>query len=334
MDYVNLGNQGVKVSRLCLGTMMFGGPTDAAESIRITHRALDEGINFIDTANVYNHGESERITGKAIAGRRDQVVLATKVRGPAGQGPNGQGASRLHIAQEVENSLERLDTDYIDIYLVHSPDYDTPLEESLQALDNLVRQGKIRYYGLSNYYAWQVCQAQWLADRRHLSGVACVQSLYNVFNRDPEVELWPCCRQLGIGTMVYSPLARGVLTGKYLPGSSPPEGSRAARGDARIKVTELREESFELAQKLAGLADQCGVGLADFALNWVLANPIITSAIIGPRTMEQYESSWAALGWEMSAEIQAQVDGLVPPGEHTGWGFNDPKYPVLGRPQA
>lgn len=332
MDYVNLGKQGVKVSRLCLGTMMFGGPTDEKESIRIIHRAMDEGINFIDTANVYNAGESERILGKAIDGRRDRVVLVTKVINPMGEGPNDVGGSRYHILNEVENSLRRLDTDHIDLYILHRPDYTTPLEESLEALDGLVRQGKVRYIGMSNYYAWQVCCALWIADRRNLASVACVQPLYNIVNRDAEVELFPLCREHGVGVMVYSPLARGVLAGKYLPGKPPPEGSRGARKDRRMLQTELREESFEVAQKLLPLAEAHGRPLTQFALNWALGNPIVTSAIVGPRTMEQFEDNLGCLGWEISQDALAEIDRLVPPGEHTGWGFNDPAYPVMGRP--
>ncbi|HCR18173.1 MAG TPA: NADP-dependent oxidoreductase, partial [Candidatus Latescibacteria bacterium] len=224
MDYVNLGKHGVKVSRLCLGTMMFGGATDETESIRIIHRAMDEGINFIDTANVYNAGESERVLGKALKGRRDQAVVVTKVINPMGEGPNNQGASRFHILTEVENSLRRLDTDHIDLYILHKPDYSTPLEESLRTLDDLVRQGKVRYIGMSNYYAWQICQALWLSDVKSLASVACIQPVYNLVHRDAEVELLPFCHEHGIGVMIYSPLARGVLAGKYLAGQPLPGG--------------------------------------------------------------------------------------------------------------
>ena len=331
MEHVNLGRYGVKVSRLCLGTMMFGGPTDEAESIRIIHRAIDSGINFLDTANVYNGGESERILGKAIRDRRDDLVIVTKVGNAMGEGPNDSGLSRAHIFREVENSLRRLNSDRIDLYFLHRPDYTTPLQETLQALDDLVRQGKLRYIGMSNYYAWQTCQAQWIADQHNLSPVACVQPLYNIVNRDAELELFPVCKDQGIGVMVYSPLARGVLTGKYLPGKGAPKGSRGARGDARIQVTELREESYEVAKRLKPLADSHGKPLSQFAMNWVLGNGNVTSAIVGPRTMEQFEDSLGSLGWEIDQEALDEIDKLVPPGEHTGWGFNDPQYPVMGR---
>ncbi len=332
MEYVNLGKSGVKVSPLCLGTMMFGGPTEESESIRIIHRAIDAGINFIDTANVYNGGESERIVGKAIQDRRDQVVLATKVCGGMGEGVNDQGLSRYHILTEVENSLRRLNTDHIDLYIMHRPDYDTPLEESLRAVDDLIRQGKVRYMGCSNFYGYQLSDAVWTADRLGLDSMAAIQPLYNIVNRDPEVEVFPCCREHGVGVMIYSPLARGVLAGKYLPDQPPPEGSRAARQDRRMLQTELRDQSFEVAQQLKPLADAHGKTLTQFSLNWAIANPIVTTAIVGPRTMEHLEDNLGCLGWEIGQDALDEIDVLVPRGEHTGWGFTDPQYPVMGRP--
>jgi aryl-alcohol dehydrogenase-like predicted oxidoreductase len=331
MQYSRLGAAGVKVSRLCLGTMMFGGPTGEDDSIRIIHRAIDDGVNFIDTANVYCKGESERIVGKAIGDRRDKVVLATKVRVAVGDGPNDAGTSRYHIMREVENSLCRLGLDHIDLYYLHQYDYDTPLDESLRALDDLVRQGKVRYIGCSNYYAHQVVEGLWLSQRDRLERFACVQPLYNIVNRDPEVELLPACRAFGVGVVPYSPLARGVLTGKYKLGQGYPEGSRAARGDKRIHQTELRDESFEIAQQLAAVAERKNATLSQFALAWVLANPIVTSAIIGPRTMQQYEDNLRAFDCAINSDDEAVVDRLVPPGEHTGKGYNDPNYPVRGR---
>ena len=333
MDYTNLGRNGVKVSRLCLGTMMFGNPTTEADSIAIINKAYDDGVNFIDTANVYNDGESERITGKAIKDKRDKVVLVTKVCGPRGDGINDGGVSRYHIMNEVENSLKRLGTDYIDIYILHRAVYDCPIEETLRALDDLVAQGKIRYPGCSNFYGHQLTEALWVADKRGYVPVSVVQPLYNIVNRDPEVDLFPACEKFGVGTMIYSPLARGVLAGKYLVGQAPPEGSRAARNDRRILITELRDESFEVAQAIKPLADAHGKTMTQFSLNWALGNPIVSSAIIGPRTMEQYLDNVGCLGWEMSEEALTKIDELVPPGEHTGWGFNDPMYPVQGRPR-
>ena len=334
MEYRNLGNAGVKVSRLCLGTMMFGGATNEQDSIEIIHRAMDDGINFIDSANVYNDGEAESILGKAVSGRRDRVVIATKVFGARGDGPNDQGNSRIHIFNEVENSLRRLDTDYIDIYILHRRDYETPLEESIDALNDLVRQGKVRYAGCSNFYGYELAKALWISDRNRFAPMAVAQPLYNIVNRDAELELFPCCREHGVGVMIYSPLARGVLAGKYLPGQAPPEGSRADRKDPRMMVTEVREESYEVAQRLVPLAGAHDVTLTQFSLNWVLANPIVTSAIVGPRTMEQYEDNLGCLGWDISQKALDEIDALVPPGEHTGWGFNDPQYPVRGRPKT
>jgi aryl-alcohol dehydrogenase-like predicted oxidoreductase len=332
MRYHTLGSAGVQVSELCLGAMMFGGATPEDESIHIIHRAIDDGINFIDTANIYAKGESERIVGKAIRDRRDRVVLATKVRVAVGDRPNDSGSSRYHILREADNSLRRLGLDHIDLYYLHQYDYSTRLEESLRAVDDLVRHGKVRYIGCSNFYAYQVCEGLWAADRRYLEPFACVQPLYNIVNRDPEVELLPMCRAHGVGVVAYSPLARGVLTGKYRPGEKPPEGSRAARGDTRIHQTELREESFGVALELAGLAQRKGVPLSQLAVAWVLANPIVTSAIIGPRTLEQYEDYLHSLECKITPEDEAFIDGLVPPGEHTGWGLTDPSYPVRGRP--
>jgi aryl-alcohol dehydrogenase-like predicted oxidoreductase len=332
MQYRQLGSAGVQVSQLCLGTMTFGGATPEEEAIRMVHRALDDGINFIDTANAYTKGESERIVGKALGSRRDDVVLATKVRVGIGPGPNDMGASRYHILREAERSLRRLATDHIDLYYLHYYDWTTPLDESLRALDDLVRQGKVRYVACSNFYAFQVCEGLWLADRRNGERFVCVQPLYNLVNRDAEVELFPMCQVHGLGVVVYSPLARGVLTGKYKVGGPFPDGSRAARNDPRIQQTELRAESFQVSQALANHAQSKGVSLGHFALAWVLANPIVTSAIIGPRTLEQYADNLRALSCPIAAEDEAAVDALVPPGEHTGKGYNDPMYPVRGRP--
>ncbi len=331
MEYSVLGNSGVQVSRICLGAMMFGSPTNESDSIKIIERAIDAGINFIDTANVYNAGESERIVGKAVQTFRDDVLIATKVSGAMGEGLNRSGTSRHHIMMEVENSLRRLDTDRIDLYYLHRWNALTPIEESLRALDDCVRQGKVRYIGCSNFDAWRLCEAWWTSDRMNLEKFVCLQPLYNIVNRDIEVELLPFCKAYNVGIVSYSPLARGVLTGKYLPGQPPPPGSRAARQDRRILQTELREESYDVAQKLQPLAAAHGKTLAQFALAWTLANPRITSVIIGPKNLEQLEDNLGCLDCAISSEDEAAVDQLVPPGEHTGKGYNDPMYPVLGR---
>ena len=258
MDYNALGRAGVKVSSLCLGTMMYGGPTSEKDSIRIIHRAMDAGINFLDTANVYNGGESERVIGKAVSENRDKWVIATKVHGSMGDDVNESGSHRFHIMSAVEASLERLSTDHIDVYYLHRWDATTRIEESLRALDDCVRLGKIRYIACSNFEAWRVCEAFWTSKIQGLEEFICVQPLYNIVNRDIEVELLPFCDKYGVGVVPYSPLARGVLSGKYLPGKEPPKGSRAARKDRRILQTELRDESFEVAQQLIPLAENMG----------------------------------------------------------------------------
>lgn len=331
MQYRNLGRTGVKVSRLCLGTMMFGGPAPEADSIRIIHRAIDDGINFIDTANIYNAGESEVVVGKAIADRRHQVVLATKGRQAMGTGPNTSGATRLHLMRELDNSLRRLGTDFVDIYYVHTPDYETPIEETLRALDDMVRSGKVHYIACSNFRAWRLCEALWTSQRLNLHAFCCVQPLYNMVNRDIEVELLPLCQEYNIGVVSYSPLARGILTGKYKPGETAPEGSRAARKDPRMLQAEWREDSLKVAAEIAAHCQSRGVSPSQFALAWCLANPIITSIIIGPRTLEQYEDNLGCLDITVTDKDEALVDSLVPPGEHSGKGFQDPAYPVTGR---
>ncbi len=331
MDYKTLGRAGVKVSSLCLGTMMFGGPTTEKDSIRIIQRAMDSGINFLDTANVYNGGESERVIGKAVSENRDKWVIATKVHGSMGDDVNESGSHRLHIMSAVEASLKRLGTDHIDVYYLHRWDATTRIEESLRALDDCVRHGKVRYIACSNFEAWRVCEALWMSKSQRLEEFVCIQPLYNIVNRDIEVELLPFCEKYELGVVPYSPLARGVLSGKYLPGKEPPEGSRAARKDRRILQTELRDESFEVAQQLMPLAENHGKTLTQFALAWVLANPTITSVIIGPRTMEQLEDNLGCLDCEINEDDEQVINQLVPSGEHTGKGYNDPAYPVLGR---
>jgi len=333
MDYRLLGRTGVRVSPLCLGTMMFGGQTTEADSIRIIHKAIDQGINFIDTADMYVAGESERLVGKAIAGRRDGVVLATKGRNKMGEGPNDWGTSRLHMRQALDASLSRLNTDCIDLYYVHSPDYNTPIDEALRFLDDAVRAGKILYPACSNFRAWRVCEALWTSDKLNLARFAAVQPLYNLVNRDIEVELLPLAKAHQLGIVSYSPLARGILTGKYKLGEKFPEGSRAARNDKRMNEAELRDDSLAISQQLAAHCKTKGVAPSQFALAWCLANPIVTSIILGPRTMEQFDDNMAALSVRITPEDEALVDRLVPPGEHSGKGFQDPNYPVLGRPK-
>lgn len=334
MHYRQLGRTGVRVSPLCLGTMMFGGQTTAADSARIIHKALDLGLNFIDTADMYSAGESELVVGQALAGKRDRVVLATKGRHKMGEGPNDWGATRLHLRQALDASLQRLATDYVDLYYVHAPDYDTPIDETLRFLDDAVRQGKILYPACSNFRAWRVCEALWTSDRLGLTRFAAVQPLYNLVNRDIEVELLPLCQEHKLGVVTYSPLARGILTAKYKPGEAFPEGSRAARNDKRMREAELRDESLAVSQQLADHCRTTGVAPSQFALAWCLANPTLTAVILGPRTMEQFDDNVAALAVNITPDDETFVDRLVPPGEHSGKGFLDPLYPITGRPRA
>ena len=331
MEYRTLGRCGVKVSPLCLGTMMFGDPTSEQDALAIIERALDAGINFLDTADKYAGGASERIVGKAIAGRREQIVLATKVTLPMGDGPNLSGSSRKHIIEGCEASLQRLGTDYLDLYYLHKPDPSTPIEESLSALDHLVRQGKVLYAGVSNFPAWRVADALGMQALRGWDRLVAVQPLYNIANRGVEVELLPACAELGLGVVTYSPIARGVLTGKYARDAEPPAESRAGRGNARLMETEYRESNFELAQHVVALAKETGCTAAQLAVAWVMANALVTCPIIGPRTMAQLEDNLGALEVTITPELEERLDCLVPPGEHTGWGFQDPSFPVTGR---
>jgi aryl-alcohol dehydrogenase-like predicted oxidoreductase len=260
-------------------------------------------------------------------------VLATKGRNKMGEGPNDWGTSRLHMRRALDASLSRLATDRIDVYYVHAPDLNTPIDETLRFLDDAVKAGKIVYPACSNFRAWRLCEALWTSDKLNLARFACVQPLYNLVNRDIEVELLPLCQTHGVGVVSYSPLARGILTGKYKPGQKFPEGSRAARDDKRMKEAELRDESLDISQRLADHCRGKGCPPSQFALAWCLANPILTSIILGPRTMEQFEDNLAALAVEVTPEDEALVDSLVPPGEHSGKGFQDPNYPVTGRPR-
>lgn len=331
MEYRFLGRTGVKVSPLSLGTMMFGGPCDSTESVRIIDKAIDMGINFIDTADMYVQGQSEVVVGKALQGKRDRVVLATKGRSKMGEGPNDAGASRLHMKQALDASLKRLGTDYVDLYYVHTPDYTTPIDETLRALDDMVRAGKIHYIACSNFRAWRVMEGLWTSDRLGLARFAALQPLYNIVNRDIEVEVLPMCQEHKLGVITYSPLARGILTGKYKVGEAFPEGSRAARNDPRMKQAELREASFEVAAEVGEHCRKNGVVPSQFAIAWCMANPIITSVIIGPKSMAQFDDNAGALNVTVTMDDEAFINNLVPLGEHSGKGFQDTAYPVTGR---
>jgi aryl-alcohol dehydrogenase-like predicted oxidoreductase len=318
MDYRTLGTTGVKVSPLCLGAMMFGdwGDPDPDNGIRIIHRALDAGINFIDTADVYSRGASEEIVGKALAGgKRDNVVLATKVHGSMGDDPNEFGNSRRWIVREVENSLRRLGTDWIDLYQIHRPEADTNIDETLGALTDLVRAGKVRYIGSSTFPASQIVEAQWVAERRGRERFVCEQPPYSMLVRGIENDVLPTTQRYGMGVIPWSPLAGGWLSGRYRLGEDTPQSRRADRIPRRYDLSlPENQRKLEVADALAQLAEETGITLIEMAIAFVIRHPAVTAAIIGPRTMEHLESQLTAADVELSDEVLDKIDAIVPPG--------------------
>jgi len=318
MEYRLLGKTGVKVSPLCLGAMMFGawGNTDHADSINIIHRALDSGINFIDTADVYSRGESEEIVGKALAGsRRANVVLATKFHGVMGDDPNQQGDSRRWIIQEVEASLKRLNTDWIDLYQMHRPSAEADVEETLGVLTDLVHQGKIRYIGSSTYPGSQIVEAQWIARDRHLSRFVCEQPPYSLLVRGIEADVLPTCARYGMGVIPWSPLAGGWLSGKWRKGQPTPESTRSGRIPMRYDMSlPVNQRKLDIVEALSLLAEEAGLSLIHMAIAFTIRHPAVTSSIIGPRTMEQLESQMGAAEIKLSDEVLNKIDAIVPPG--------------------
>ncbi len=331
MEYRYLGRSGLRVSPLCLGAMMFGGETDEATSARIIDKAFDQGINFLDTADVYHKGTSEEIVGRAVAAQRDKWVIATKFGFPFSQGPNEQGQSRKWINQSVEGSLKRLGTDYIDILYFHRAIPGLPLEESVRAVGDLIRQGKVRYFGVSNFSGWRIAEICRIADMLGIDRPVASEPLYNMVSRTAEVEQLPAAAHYGLGVVPYSPLARGVLSGKYAPDVAPPAESRAGRGDARIQQTEWRKESLDIAQQMVAYARERGTTPVALALAWVLNNAFVSSTIAGPRTEAHWDSYMEALAFQLTAEDEKFIDSLVPPGHVSTWGYTDPGYPVEGR---
>ncbi len=317
MEYRPLGRTGVQVSRLCLGTMMFGawGNADHDDSVRIIHRALDAGVNFVDTADVYSAGESEEIVGKALAGgRRDGVVLATKFWGPMGEGPNRGGASRRWIIEEVEHSLRRLGTDWIDLYQLHRPMPGTDIDETLGALTDLVQQGKIRYFGSSSFSGGEIVEAQWAARERNLQRFRTEQPPYSLLVRGIEVDVLPIAQRHGMGILTYSPLAGGWLSGRWTADATPTSPARqrlVARFDMSLPENQRK---LEAVQALAAVADDAGISLIELAIAFVVNHPAVTSAIIGPRTMEQLESQLPAAEVVLSPEQLDRIDAIVRPG--------------------
>jgi aryl-alcohol dehydrogenase-like predicted oxidoreductase len=328
MELRTLGRTGTKVSPLCLGAMMFGawGEPDHDESIRIIHRALDAGINFVDTADVYSRGESEEIVGKALAGgRRDHVVLATKVHGTMGDDPNQFGNSKRWIRMEIENSLRRLKTDWIDLYQIHRPELDTDIDETLGVLSDLVHEGKVRYIGSSTFPASQIVEAQWVAQQRGRERFVCEQPPYSMLIRAVEADVLPTCRRHGMGVIPWSPLAGGWLSGRYRKGEDLPESRRAQMLPRRYDMSiPGNQRKLDAADALAQLADEAGISLVEMAIAFVIRHPAVTAAIIGPRTMDHLESQLAAADVELSDEILDRIDEIVPPGTNvnpadTGW---------------
>jgi aryl-alcohol dehydrogenase-like predicted oxidoreductase len=328
MQLRSLGTTGVKVSPLCLGAMMFGewGNPDHDESIRIIHAALDAGINFIDTADVYSRGESEEIVGKALAGgKRDNVVLATKVHGTMGDDPNEFGNSRRWIIREVENSLRRLQTDWIDLYQIHRPEADTDIDETLGALSDLVHQGKVRYIGSSTFPPSQIVEAQWVAEKRGRERFVCEQPPYSMLIRAVEADVLPTCERYGMGVIPWSPLAGGWLSGKWRKDQDLPGSRRAERLPQRYDMSiPGNQRKLDAAEELAQLAEQAGMSLIHMALAFVMRHKAVTAPIIGPRTMEQLESQVGAADIELSDEVLDRIDEIVPPGTNvnpadTGW---------------
>ncbi|MEU0132065.1 MULTISPECIES: aldo/keto reductase [unclassified Streptomyces] len=315
MKYRTLGRTGIKVSPYCLGAMMFGamGNPDHDESVRIIHKALDAGVNFVDTADAYSRGESEEIVGKALKGRRDKVVLATKVHLPMGDDPNQQGNSRRWVIRALEDSLRRLGTDHVDLFQIHRPAPDTDIEETLSALTDLVRAGKVRTIGASTFPASDIVEAQWVAERRGLERFRTEQPPYSVLNRGVEREVLPVCERYGMGAMVWSPLAGGLLTGRYR------KGRTADTHRATFGFKHLRDERrLDAVEQLVALAEDAGMPLTHLATAFAIAHPGVTSAIIGPRTMPHLDDLLAGTATTLSDEIMDRIDAIVPPGTDVG----------------
>ena len=322
MRYRPLGRTGIKVSPYCLGAMMFGklANSDHAESVRIIHKALDCGINFVDTADRYSAGESEEIVGKALKGRRDRIVLATKVHGPMGDDPNMQGNSRRWITRAVEDLLRRLQTDYIDLYQVHRPAPETDIEETLSVLTDLMRAGKVRAIGSSTFPVSEIVEAQWVAERRGLNRFRVEQPPYSILDRGIERDMLPTCQRYGMGVIVWSPLSKGMLTGRYRKGQPLPDSLRAKYFPRQMSD----ERTLDLVEKLIPLAKDAGLSLVHLALGFVMAHPVVTSAILGPRTMGQLDDLLAGMEVRLSDDILDRIDQIAPPGIDVG--LNEANY--------
>jgi aryl-alcohol dehydrogenase-like predicted oxidoreductase len=339
MHYRHLGQSNLQVSTLCLGTMMFGDPTTKADAAAIVADAHSHGVNYMDTADVYSRGVAETMVGEILKGQRHDWILATKLGNKMSGRVNESAFSRSWMMRAVDDSLQRLQTDYVDILYMHLDINGMNLEEPLRAFDAMMQAGKVRYWGVSNFRGWRIAEAVNLAKRMNMPAPVVCQPYYNLLNRMPEVEVLPACAHYGLGVTPYSPVARGVLTGKYAPGQPPAADSRAGRGNKRIAETEFREESLLIARKLqAYVTAKSGTGsvsasltLAQFATAWVLANPRVSSVIAGPRTLAQWQDYLPALDYVVTQEDEAMVDSLVRPGHPSTPGFTDPAYPLNGR---
>lgn len=311
MEYRRLGRSGLQVSAVGLGTNNFGSRMEEeAACIKVLRHAVDIGINFIDTANMYGGKRSEEFIGNGLKGIRDEVVLATKVSWPMGKGPNQKGASRQHIAHEVDNSLKRLQTDYIDLYQMHTWDPDTPIEETLRALDDLVHQGKVRYIGCSNYTAWQICEAVWTSRALQLESFVSTQPSWSMVNRGIEQELVPFCQAYNVGILPYFPLASGFLTGKYRRGEPFPEGTRFQKSP-RMGERYLKEQTFDILERLEKFATERGRSVAELAIAWLLYNPIVSSVIAGATTPEQVSANAKATDWHLTAKEMEELESTL-----------------------
>ena len=331
MQYRTLGKSNLQVSALCLGTMMFGDQTGQDEAAAIVADARAHGVNYIDTADVYTKGASETMLGSLLKGQRHEWVLATKLGNKMSDRVNESHYSRSWMLRELDNSLQRLQTDHVDILYMHRDVIGMDLEEPLRAIDAMLRAGKIRYWGVSNFRGWRIAEIMRIAGQMGMPGPTVCQPYYNLLTRMPEVEILPACNHYGIGVTSYSPVARGVLTGKYAPGQAPAEGTRAARGDKRMSETEFREESLVIAQTLKAHAQAKGITLAQFATAWVLAHRAVSSVIAGPRTLQQWQDYLPALDYTVAPDDEALVDSLVRPGHPSTPGFTDPAYPLNSR---
>ena len=310
MEYRQLGSSGLKVSTVGLGTNNFGGRIDAERSAAVLRQCIDEGINFIDTANIYGRSVSEQHIGETVKGIRSQVLIATKVSGAMGDGPNDRGNSRYHIMEQVEASLRRLQTDYIDLYQIHFTDPSTPIEETLRALDDLVHQGKVRYIGCSNFASWQVCEAYWTSKALNLNAFVSVQPEYSMLNRDVERELVPFCEAYNVGVIPYFPLAGGFLTGKYQQGQPVPEGTRFA-GNERAQQRTLTERNFAFLSRLESFAEERGHPIVELAIAWLLGKSIVSSVIAGATRPEQVTANAKAADWHLTPEEMEEVGRIL-----------------------